>query len=432
MFHDTIVALSSGQGRAALAIVRLSGPRVRFVIETVLRSKLEPWVAQLVTLRAGGGSVIDRCIGLYFAAPKSSTGEDVLELHLHGSLAVVRATLDVLTSIDGIRLAEPGEFTRRSLENGKLDLLQVEALGDLLSAETVEQLRQAQRQLSGELGALALGWRDTLVGMRALLEAELDFADEGDVGSDLSESVRRSISGLIIEASEVLGQADQGRRIRDGAIVVIVGAPNSGKSTLINALARRPVAIVSDQAGTTRDILEAPIDLGGWPVILVDTAGLRESTDEIEREGVRRARAYVERADVVLSVFSADIGAVSFAVESGTPILRVGSKSDIAVPQHADYVVSALVGEGMEDLRAAIASLLNQNSNAEPALVARERQREVLQRFVWSLQRANEIHVPELMAEELRHASFALGSLVGQTDLDTVLDSLFRGFCIGK
>lgn len=433
MRQDTIVALSSGQGRAAIGVIRLSGHRVRFVIETILGTILEPRLARVVSVRnPGDGLVLDRCLAVFFSGPASATGEDVLELHVHGSIAVVRAVLALLTGNLAIRLAEPGEFSRRALENGKLDLLQVEALGDLLNAETLTQLRQAQRQLSGELGKLCTGWRQRLIEIRAMIEAELDFSDEGDVQTGLAEHAKLEVSVLLAEIRRVLGHAARGARVREGASVVVIGAPNAGKSMLMNALATRDVAIVSDLAGTTRDALEAPIDIDGWPVVLVDTAGLRVSSDIVEREGIRRARERASSADVILSVSSWDIPPVEFDVADGTVLIRVGTKSDIKPVNGMDILVSSLSGEGIAELRAMIGSALAEGMPAEPALIARERQQSVMRDVVMSLERAEVTTLAELMAEELRHSSFALGRLVGETDLDSVLDHLFQGFCIGK
>jgi tRNA modification GTPase len=431
--EDTIAALSSGQGRAAIALIRASGAKVRFVIETMVGVDLQPRQARLVSLRQPrDGSLIDRCVALFFPGPASATGEDLLELHVHGSVAVIDAVLGVLTAMDGIRLAEPGEFTRRALENGKLDLLQVEALGDLLCAETAAQLRQAQRQLSGELGRLVSAWRQLLIEARAKLEADLDFSDESDVQDGLPEAVRGAVADVQAAIRAVLGRAQAGRRIRDGASVVVVGAPNAGKSMLMNALAGRDVAIVSSIPGTTRDVLESPLDIGGWPVVLVDTAGLRESADVVELEGIRRARVRIGEADVILSVSSHDVPETDITAPTGVTMLRVGTKADIETIVGSDVSVSSLTGAGLDELRMLIAAALGKVLAGEPALVARARQREVLSEVAQSLERVGTLLVPELMAEELRHASFVLGRLAGQTDLDSVLDSLFHGFCIGK
>jgi tRNA modification GTPase len=433
MRQDTIVALSSGQGRAAIAVIRVSGLRVRFVIETFLGRSLEPRVARLVSFRDPATTqILDRCLALFFPSPASATGEDVLELHVHGSVAVVKGIIGLLESETAIRMAEPGEFSRRALENGKLDLLQVEALGDLLNAETAVQLHQAHRQLSGELGKRCTEWRRQLVGIRADIEAELDFSDEGDVDSHLTERAEASVMSLLSEMRRVLGDAARGARVRDGASVVVVGAPNAGKSMLMNSLSGRDVSIVSDSAGTTRDVLETAIDLGGWPVVLVDTAGLRDSTDAVEREGIRRARERAAAADVILAVSSWDVPAASFQAPDCASVIRVGTKGDLQSVPDVDVLISSVTGAGLDALRSMIAASLGDAAPSEPALIARTRQRAVLQEVVGSLERAARSPVAELMAEDLRHASFGLGRLVGETDLDSVLDHLFQGFCIGK
>ena len=437
--HDTIVALSSGQGRAAIALVRVSGPLTRFVIETVLSQRLEPRMAKLVTVTEPvSGQVLDHCVATFFASPRSATGEDVVELGLHGGLAVVESVLRCICGIHPeIRLAEPGEFSRRSLENGKLSLVQVEALGDLLEAETRQQLAQAQRQLSGELHELAGLWRERLTRMRALIEAELDFSDEGDVADGQLVTVRGLAGALEDDIRTVLGTAERGRLIRDGAVIAIVGAPNAGKSMLLNALVGRDMAIVSSIPGTTRDLIEGPAMIDGWPVVFVDTAGLRESADPVEWLGIERARALTERAEVVLLVSAPGIPPVDQEGLTGcAEIIRVGTKSDIDVsgvdPGSAAIRVSALSGAGLDQLKDAIGARLRTLLSGEPSLVSRERQRKALCEAVDALARIRQQRAGELLAEDLRCCSHALARLVGATDLDTVLDRLFAGFCIGK
>lgn len=432
---DTIVALSTGQGRAALAIVRLSGPHVRFVIETMLNRSLVPRAATLVTFRNGtAGALIDRCVAVFFEAPGSATGEDVLELHLHGSRAVVEAALRAITAChSSIRLAEPGEFTRRALERGKMGLLEVEALGELLEAETPLQLAQAQRQLSGVLHRKVASWRDAITELQALIEADLDFSDEGDVGDDLVAMVRPGASAVASSVREVLGQAKRGARVKDGASIVISGAPNAGKSMLINALTRRDLAIVSDRPGTTRDVLECPGVIDGWPVVFIDTAGLRESWDPVEQEGIRRAEARIAEADIVLSVFSHDVPVIDLNYGVDTVVIPVMSKSDVHHQRPPEVcVVSGVTGEGIPSLLAAIASVLRANYGGEPALVSRERQRLALEACLLALERAGSSREAELVAEDLRLAQTALGRLTGHVDVESVLDRLFAGFCIGK
>jgi tRNA modification GTPase len=332
-----------------------------------------------------------------------------------------------------MRLAEPGEFSRRALENGKLDLLQVEGLGDLLAAETDAQLAQAQRQMAGALSEKVRQWQDRLTALRAHVEAALDFADEGDVVAQADQGVRAALAALSTELTRELQKAHQGQRIRDGYSVVIVGPPNVGKSTLMNALAARDVAIVTDRPGTTRDLLEWSCVIQGLPVVMVDTAGLRETGDAIEAEGIRRARARAAQADLVLLLASVDTEPLPSLPLTAAPIIRVMTKGDLPGAEDPDaLVVCAQTGDGLAALRAAIGDHLAHAAGGEPALVSRERQRLALAEAVAALERAQERREDELVAEELRLAARHLGRLVGHVDVETVLDRLFEGFCIGK
>ncbi len=435
MSNQTIVALSSGANRAAIAVVRVSGKLARFAADTILDKTLLHRRAQRAVLRdPTSGARIDDCIAILFIGPHSATGEDVLELHVHGSPAVISAVLRLLTALsDDIRLAEPGEFSRRSLYNGKLDLLQVEALGELLVAETDAQLQQAQRQLSGELGRVARRWADELVKVRSWIEAELDFSDEGDVDAGAFGRARNSVMALRGDVVAVLTGEAHGRRIREGFSVVITGRPNAGKSSLLNALTGRDVAIVSDRPGTTRDVIETTVSLEGWPVVYVDSAGIQESSDPIEQEGIRRALSRSQRADVVVSVFSHDVPELDVVSNGALGTVRVCSKADLGgcAPVGA-LMVSSQTGQGLELLKLEIIRKLNASGPAEASLVSRERHRRCLVETLECLDRSLAAGLPELAAEDLRGASSALSRLVGQTDLDTVLDSLFEGFCIGK
>ncbi len=433
--NQTIVALSSGANRAAIAVVRVSGRLARFAAEAILDKPLVHRRAQRSILRnPATGARIDDCIAILFAGPHSATGEDVLELHVHGSAAVIAAVLTLLPALsDEIRLAEPGEFSRRSLYNGKLDLLQVEALGELLAAETDAQLQQAQRQLSGELGGVARRWADELVQARSWIEAELDFSDEGDVDSGAFGRARRATLALRGEVGAVLSGEAHGRRIREGFSVVITGRPNAGKSSLLNALTRRDVAIVSERPGTTRDVIETSVALAGWPVVYVDSAGIQESTDPIEQEGIRRALSRARQADVVVSVFSHDAPELDAADTGSLGTVRVYSKADLGgQPPPGALMVSSRTGQGLEGLELEIIKRLSASGPAEASLVSRERHRRCLVEMRDCLDRSLAAGLPELAAEDLRGASSALSRLVGQTDLDTVLDRLFEGFCIGK
>jgi tRNA modification GTPase len=433
--HDTIVALSSGQGRAGVAVIRVSGPAARFISETILDKPLVPRRMTLVTVRDPGLSqVLDRCLAVLFAGPASATGEDSLELHLHGGPAIVSSVLRVVTALrSDIRLALPGEFTRRAFENGKLDLVQVEALGDVLEADSSAQLAQAQRLLGGELSRRLDDWSHRLLDLRGLVESELDFSDEGDV-SDLDwVSIRTQITALKAEVEAVLAGAERGRLTREGARVVLAGAPNVGKSSLLNALAKRDVAIVTHHAGTTRDVLSTPIDLAGWPVLLIDMAGLRDSDDPVEQEGVRRACAEIERADLVLELVAPDVPPGEWpALGHIARRLRVGTKSDIGLVEGAEIHLSARTGEGLDALATRILSVLSLDIAAEPPLVARERHRVELGACASALTLAAQSVPPEIAAEGLRQAQQALGRLKGHVDVESVLDRLFASFCIGK
>src|SRR6476646_548697 len=304
--RDTIFALSSGRPPAAIAVVRISGPRAGDAL-TVLAGRLpEPRKAALARVRdPATGEAIDEALALWFPAPRSETGEDMAELQLHGGRAVIAAVLSALGRIEGFRPAEAGEFTRRAFENGRMDLTAVEGLADLIGAETEAQRRQAYRQLKGLLGKRAETWRARMIEALALVEARIDFSDEADVPEDLIGPALKVVQGLRDEIAEALAGAARGERLRDGLVVAIAGPPNAGKSTLLNRIARREAAIVSPYAGTTRDVIEVHLDLGGWPVTLLDTAGIRESQDPVELEGVRRARERANTADLILWVVEA-------------------------------------------------------------------------------------------------------------------------------
>ncbi|SFD60695.1 tRNA modification GTPase [Bosea sp. CRIB-10] len=431
--YPTIVALSSGAGRAGVAVVRVSGERVRFAVETIAGSVPEARKAAYRALRDPEGAVIDHGLVLFFPAPASFTGEDVAEFHIHGSRAVLSRLLSVLTALPGLRLAEPGEFTRRAFEAGKLDLAVVEGLADLIDSETEWQRKQALRQMEGALGQAAAAWRSGLIEAMMLLEAEIDFSDEGDVSGPLIVEAVARAQGVLGSLQVALGSFSAGERVREGFVVVLAGPPNAGKSSLLNALARRDVAIVSPIAGTTRDAIEVRLDLGGIPVLLVDTAGLRDSVDEIEAEGVRRARQKAAQADLVLRLRPPD--SVPEREESGATEISVATKLDLGGRARPGEIgVSAMTGVGLPELIELIASRLGKLGQTEPALVTRERQRVALADAAAAIERAallSHDH-PELMAEELRLAVRGLERLIGKVDVEDVLDSLFSGFCIGK
>lgn len=431
--YPTIVALSSAAGRAGVAVVRVSGSRVRFALETILGTVPKPRLARLSALHDADGEAIDQGLVLYFPAPASFTGEDVAEFQVHGSRAVLARLLATLTALPGLRLAEPGEFTRRAFEAGKLDLAAVEGLADLIDSETEWQRRQALRQVEGALGAAAAEWRAALVKAMTLLEAEIDFADEGDVSGPLVSEALAMAQAILPSLQRALGSFRAGERVREGFVVVLAGPPNAGKSSLLNALARRDVAIVSPVAGTTRDAIEVRLDLDGIPVLLVDTAGLRESGDEIEIEGVRRALQRVADADLTLHLRAIDSEPVS--LPEGAASLSIATKIDLPGGRLPDEIgVSVRNGEGLDELIRSIGERLRAMASPEPALLTRERQRIAVGEAAAAITRADALDHghPELIAEELRLAARALERLVGRIDVEDVLDALFSGFCIGK
>ncbi|MFL5021016.1 MAG: tRNA uridine-5-carboxymethylaminomethyl(34) synthesis GTPase MnmE [Microvirga sp.] len=432
---DTIFATASGHGRAAVCLIRISGLESRTVLERMTERMPEPRRAVVRTLKdPTTGEPLDQALVLWMPGPGSFTGEDQAELQIHGGLATRAAVLRALGAIDNCRPAEAGEFTRRAFLNGRMDLAQVEGLADIIDAETEAQRRQAMRQLGGRLGNAAENWRESVLQVLALLEASLDFSDEGDVPEDLEEE----ILGMIDRVRGEIGRAmanRSGERLREGLTVVLAGPPNAGKSTLLNALARRDVAIVSPVAGTTRDVIEVHCDLGGLPVIIVDTAGLRESGDMIEREGVSRARARAQDADLVLWLVPPE------GEESEPPqaqrLLRVGTKSDLNRVRHdCDLTIAAATGEGLPELIARLEEEASALMGQGDAILTRERHRKALERAHAALERARAMlvgHGPlELAAEEVRLAARAIGEITGRVDVEDVLDRLFSSFCIGK
>ncbi|PVE24691.1 tRNA uridine-5-carboxymethylaminomethyl(34) synthesis GTPase MnmE [Microvirga sp. KLBC 81] len=432
---DTIFATASGHGRAAVCIIRISGPQSLAILETLGGSVPEPRHAAVRTLREPvSGEPLDQALVLWMPGPRSFTGEDQAELHIHGGLATRAAVLKALGAIPGCRPAEAGEFTRRAFLNGRMDLSQVEGLADVIDAETEAQRRQAMLQLEGRLGNAAERWREGILQVLALLEASLDFSDEGDVPEDLEADILDRLDHLHAEIGQALSNRS-GERLREGFTVVLAGPPNAGKSTLLNALARRDVAIVSPIAGTTRDVIEVHCDLGGLPVVIVDTAGLRESQDIIEQEGVSRARARAQDADLVLWLVPPE------GAETEAPLarrsLKVGTKADLNRSRHdCDLLISASTGEGLPELIAALEHEAEVALGQGDAILTRERHRKALERTHRSLAAGRELLVSrgplELAAEEVRLAARAVGEITGRVDVEDVLDRLFSSFCIGK
>jgi tRNA modification GTPase len=442
MRAETIYALASAPGRAGVAVVRISGPRAAEALRGLGVPRLPPpRTATRARFRdPRAGEAFDDGLCLWFPRPKSFTGEDVAELHLHGGRAVVAAVTAALAGLPGLRLAEPGEFARRAFENGKLDLTAAEGLADLVNAETAAQRRQSLRQLDGALGRLYDGWRDRLVRALAHIEADIDFPDE-DLPGGVAVAATETLASLRTEIAAHLADDRRGERLRDGLSVAIVGAPNAGKSSIFNALSRRDVAIVTPVAGTTRDVIEVHLDLDGYPVTLADTAGLRDSADAVEAEGVRRARARAAAADLRLAVFDATRAPDphTLALVDADTVVAL-NKIDLRRPARPVRIgdrdavpVSAATGEGIAALiqclsRQAAERLATGNA---PALT-RSRHREALTDCAAALARAAEAPAAELAAEDVRLAARALGRITGRVGVEDVLDVVFRDFCIGK
>lgn len=435
--NDTIYALSSGGLPAGVAVIRVSGVAAFAVAEALTGPLPVARMAALKTIRTRNGLTIDRGLVLIFPGPASFTGEDCVEIHVHGGKAVANALLDELSTFDRCRLAEHGEFSRRALENGKMDLVEVEGLADLIAAETEMQRRLALEHAAGGLSDLYNAWADRLTRSRALIEAELDFADEEDVPGSVSDLVWEDMERLRSELSDHLAGAQLGEIIRDGLKVVIAGPPNAGKSSLMNALAKREVAIVTDIAGTTRDVLHVDLNIEGYAVRLYDTAGLRETEEVVEREGIRRALMTVADADLVLSL--AEIGdrpQLDFPGFSGK-VLTLGTKSDIHAGSPIDYdvLISSSSGVGLEQLHKLLRQDLSDRSEAlSLALPSRLRHRTLLGESLAAVKAAlaAEDKGLDVRAEYLRRAGNSLGRITGRVDVEDLLDVIFSEFCIGK
>ncbi|RWD69594.1 tRNA uridine-5-carboxymethylaminomethyl(34) synthesis GTPase MnmE [Mesorhizobium sp.] len=431
---DSIVALSSGRLPAGIAVIRISGPKTRFVVETIA-GPIKDRFTNLRTIRAADGSPIDHGLVLFFPGPGSFTGEDVAEFQVHGSRAVAAKMLETITGFEGVRHAEPGEFTRRAFLNGRLDLVETEALADLINAETEAQRRFALSNAEGAQTELYSSWRRRLIHARAMIEAEIDFADEEDVPGSVSEAVWSDVTAMIGEIERHVEGFKAAEIIRDGFEVVILGAPNAGKSSLFNALARREAAIVTDEPGTTRDLLEVVMDLNGLKVRLVDTAGLRDAAGKVEAIGIERARAKADVADLVLLLEDMANPAPVGEVPAGAPLLRIGTKSDIAdVGAGAyDLVISSRDGSGLgrllDEIGSRAAAAVGEAGNVLPS---RMRHVELLREAMDFLRAALSGHSQELRAEELRLATERLGRIVGAVDVEDMLDVIFSQFCIGK
>ena len=428
---DTIFALSSGSLPTGVAVLRISGPAAFPALMQLTRgTQPPPRKAALRKILDREEQLIDEALVLTFPAPHSFTGEDVVELQLHGSRAVVNAVYSQLAALPGLRFAEAGEFSRRAFENGRLDLVEAEGLAELIVAETEMQRRLAAEQSFGRQSHLYEDWARRLTYARAMIEAELDFADEDDVPGSVGERVTADIAAVRTELEKHLESTKGGEIIRDGFKVAIVGPPNSGKSSLLNYLAQRDVAIVTGLAGTTRDVLHVDLDLEGYLVRVFDTAGIRESSDVIEQEGIRRARQLIDTADLVL--YLEEIGSETLQAPLSPHALRVGTKLDIhrRAPSY-DICLSTVTGEGVDFLRKAIISRIQSAWDGSVAPM-RGRQMALLQDTSFHLQSALKETELELRAEHLRGAATALGRITGQVDVEQLLDVIFSQFCIGK
>ncbi|MCB9982906.1 MAG: tRNA uridine-5-carboxymethylaminomethyl(34) synthesis GTPase MnmE [Rhodospirillales bacterium] len=443
--NDTIFALASGPGRVGVAVIRVSGPQSWAGLQALTgRADFTPRMAALVDLRVKDSrETLDRALVLPFKAPASYTGEDTVEYHLHGGRAVVDAVLGALAGLEGHRMAEPGEFTRRAFENGKMDLTEAEAVADLIDAETQAQRLQALSQMGGALMGLYEGWSETLKRALAHLEADIEFPDE-DLPEGIAPEITADLNEISQEMEDHLNDNRRGERLREGITIVVIGAPNVGKSSLVNALAQRDVAITSEMAGTTRDVIEAHLDLGGYPVILADTAGLRpdqigaEGQEGIESEGIRRALTRAEQADITLLVFDAsapEVDAHTLALIDERAILlankmdKGGAKAQI----DAALPISVASGEGLSELLRVLEERIRGMIGVREApALTRQRHRSHIEEALEALQRSLNADLPELVAEDVRLAVRSLGRITGRVDVEDLLDVIFRDFCIGK
>ena len=438
----TIFALATPPGRSGVAVIRVSGAQAAATARQLAGIVPQPRLATLRSLREPGtGALLDRALLLYFENPDSYTGEDVVEYHVHGGRAVIDGVLGALGALTDCRLAEPGEFTRRAFENGKLDLTEAEAVADLIDAETFLQREQALQQMDGVLSRLYQDWADRLAALLAHAEADIDFPDE-DLPAGLAAALRPRLETLLREITHHLDDNHRGEILRDGVRIAVLGAPNAGKSSLINALARRDIAIVSPLAGTTRDVIEAHLQIGGYPVIVSDTAGLRVIAEtgghfDIEGEGIRRARVAAENADIRLLVFDASLlpgrDAETAALDDDRSLI-VYNKADLAVDLPAGGLgISALHGDGLDALTVQVAAMIaDRIGTGRDVALTRRRHREALDHACRELDACINAPLVEMAAENLRRAVRAIGRITGRVDIEDLLDMIFRDFCIGK
>ena len=443
MLGDTVFALASAPGRAGIAVIRISGPATEDSLSSLGCSLPQPRKAVRATfLNPVTHAVLDHGLLLWFPAPRSFTGENVAELHVHGGRAVIESVLSALASVDGLRPAEPGEFTRRAFEHEKMDLTQAEGLADLVDAETKAQHKQALRQMGGALKELYDDWRLKLVQALAHLEAVIDFPDE-DLPPEIADKVWGEVKALQHAVEDHLDDGGRGERIRDGISVAIIGPPNAGKSSLLNLLARRDAAIVSETPGTTRDAIEVHMDLGGYAVTLVDTAGLRDAEDAIENEGIRRARQRAQVADIKIAIFDGasypEKDPLTLDLTDANTLSVVNKMDLIETKPHTDSengsgkFISVKTGEGVEEFLSKLLLSVKEKTVSDGAVpLTRIRHRHALEECAHALQRAQAADLPELAAEDLRLAARALGRITGHVDVEEILDVVFRDFCIGK
>jgi tRNA modification GTPase len=437
LFSSTIVALASGPGPSGVAIIRISGPRARDVLLKLAGPLPTPRVASLRAIKGSDGGTIDKALVIWFNGPASFTGEDIVELHVHGGRAVVSDVVEACLTLPDVTLAKPGEFTRRAYENGKMDLSAAEGLGDLIDAETKAQRRQALRQMEGGLAVEVSAWREEIIDALADAEGDIDFPDE-DLPAGLSLRARNRISKLRDKLSLHLINSDGAIRIRDGYRVAILGVPNAGKSSLLNALAHREAAIVSPTPGTTRDVVEVRLILAGMVIWLADTAGLREAIDQIEAEGISRALTQAQNADLRIGVIADESERLALSGLLGPNDIWVLAKSDKRIWSHQgenDIVLSSRTGDGIDTLEATLVQRAKQDlTTGEAPPLTRLRHKEAVISTIEALDRtlASQGEASELIAEDLRLAARSLGQIIGHVDMEDVLDRLFSQFCIGK
>jgi tRNA modification GTPase len=438
---DSIYALSSGFGKAGVAVIRVSGNSVRKILSALIGHIPQNRQVVLSFLkRPTDGSILDHALVIFFEGPRSFTGEDVAEFHIHGGRAVVSALLQTLALFENTRMAEPGEFSRRAFAAGKMDLSEIESLGDLIDADTEAQRRQALRGLEGALSARAEKWRAQLLIALSWVEAQIDFPDEDDVAQDLHPDVERNMRLVAEEAKNLLNDGRRGERLRSGAVVAISGPPNAGKSSFLNKVAERNVAIVSPIAGTTRDAIEVSLDLEGFPVTMVDTAGIRDTTDDLEQQGVALARQWADAADLVLWFYDGSQNTPLMFPHSDKPLWMVRNKVDlmqeVGETDIGHYRISVKSGEGVSKLLDDLTYWVKSEfESGEEPLITRERHRTIITQLHAELhQSLQSIHLigRELLAEDLRLACRTIGRISGRVDAEDVLENIFSSFCIGK